>query len=680
MTDIVITQFNSTMFYLRESKKRVLSEKTPPAQITGKKIVTESQVPLTVNKNHPPVQIFSKKQPQEKEVPKLKTEKTSLQSGSKKKPIKETSPKPQLIKKLFPKLRLKQLLNPARPKNKTPKSSRNSEKDWNKKNASLNIEALLKKASKREKHKKTEVKKEKKGQEELKKIKKLELQKQNKQIREENAKCKKNKFRPKYCWGVDQTRLKDARRIRKIHKVSRSKGPKSSERVKIELGTIKEIQNELKAFHVHSKSFGHKVEMNQMELSNKGQWNHNPEVLAYMKKQDLTRREKKNAGKFIKLVEDYMIHNSLKLLKSIVKDSKLKKNELKVERKTEKSNKKEEKKFEKEISLESKTSEKYLNKSKELSKPHNTSQKYSENKEIYRFNKKVSENSAAIKIQSHIRRFLVQKRQRSEKNSSFSDSIVKTFSTQPATKNPSIILQSKSNKPLNIELSSSEGSPMPEKSQIDQSLLAKTEKKKKEYHEKLKDQLIWRQAQIENIKYLKENEKHDMQLIAEKWGKTEEIGGLLNEIIEKRYDQLLSLLEQNLKNDEDSLIHEMTTPERQDFNKNLEIKRKEYTKQIQNNSKSIKNYIENILSKNLSNDPNYLLKPKTHLSIISYEVGLIQSSFDKNVQNNSVYSPLPKDSIQESTINQVFTDEDLQSSNFFVGEMQVSSDSENDKS
>ena len=227
-----------------------------------------------------------------------------------------------------------------------------------------------------------------------------------------------------------------------------------------------------------------------MGLSNKGQWNHNPEVLAYMKKQDLTRREKKNAGKFIKLVEDYMIHNSLKLLKSIVKDSKLKKNELKVERKTEKSNKKEEKKFEKEISLESKTSEKYLNKSKELSKPHNTSQKYSENKEIYRFNKKVSENSAAIKIQSHIRRFLVQKRQRSEKNSSFSDSIVKTFSTQPATKNPSIILQSKSNKPLNIELSSSEGSPMPEKSQIDQSLLAKTEKKKKEYHEKLKDQLI----------------------------------------------------------------------------------------------------------------------------------------------------------------------------------------------
>ena len=171
-----------------------------------------------------------------------------------------------------------------------------------------------------------------------------------------------------------------------------------------------------------------------------------------------------------------------------------------------------------------------------------------------------------------------------------------------------------------------------------------------------------------------------MQLIAEKLGKTEEIGGLLNEIIEKRYDQLLSLLEQNLKNDEDSLIHEMTTPERQDFNKNLEIKRKEYTKQIQNNSKSIKNYIENILSKNLSNDPNYLLKPKTHLSIISYEVGLIQSSFDKNVQNNSVYSPLPKDSIQESTINQVFTDEDLQSSNFFVGEMQVSSDSENDKS
>ena len=163
---------------------------------------------------------------------------------------------------------------------------------------------------------------------------------------------------------------------------------------------------------------------------------------------------------------------------------------MKVERKTEKSNKKEEKKFEKEISLESKTSEKYLNKSKELSKPHNTSQKYSENKEIYRFNKKVSENSAAIKIQSHIRRFLVQKRQRSEKNSSFSDSIVKTFSTQPATKNPSIILQSKSNKPLNIELSSSEGSPMPEKSQIDQSLLAKTEKKKKEYHEKLKDQLI----------------------------------------------------------------------------------------------------------------------------------------------------------------------------------------------
>jgi hypothetical protein len=35
-----------------------------------------------------------------------------------------------------------------------------------------------------------------------------------------------------------------------------------------------------------------------------------------------------------------------------------------------------------------------------------------------------------------------------------------------------------------------------------------------------------------------------MQLIAEKLGKTEEIGGLLNEIIEKRYDQLLSLLEQ----------------------------------------------------------------------------------------------------------------------------------------
>ena len=127
--------------------------------------------------------------------------------------------------------------------------------------------------------------------EELKEIRKIELSQQNIQIREENAKFKKKKFNPKYDWGVDQSRLRDPSRGRSRADKHLYKRPKSSERVRTGLDIIKEIQMELGVAHFRSRSLSQKSENNETQ-SKRSPWQPNPEVKAYMKKQELCRKQK----------------------------------------------------------------------------------------------------------------------------------------------------------------------------------------------------------------------------------------------------------------------------------------------------------------------------------------------------------------------------------------------------
>ena len=153
--------------------------------------------------------------------------------------------------------------------------------------------------------------------EEIKQMKKQEIIARDQQIREDNSKVKKVKFNPKYNWGVDQSRLQDRRRSEK----DMPRRPKSSERVRTCLDTIKEIQMELGVSHFRSRSLSNKPDNSiNIPKPSSSQIDRSmvnvSQVRAFMKKQDLCRKQQKIYENLQKFAEESRRRAQLQKLQS----------------------------------------------------------------------------------------------------------------------------------------------------------------------------------------------------------------------------------------------------------------------------------------------------------------------------------------------------------------------------
>ena len=181
---------------------------------------------------------------------------------------------------------------------------------------------------------------------------------------------------------------------------------------------------------------------------------------------------------------------------------------------------------------------------------------------------------------------------------------------------------------------------------------------------------------MHSLEYLRQKEIKDMQLIAQKVGKSEELGDVLCVMVEKRYNQLSSLFEENLRNVQNVLIQDMNTDEREKFEETLEEKREEFSRLIENDSKTMDEYIEDIISRNNieqkdSSDENrpVIYNPKQN-----------REKYEENQKKPENLSPSHKDYtlIQESTINLQSSDEEKQESlNLFINDIKISPSSSN---
>lgn len=581
--------------------------KTPTALIVGKKIVPEQPVFSYEDEKPPPFKIFAKKRKVEKSPPvnENRTVRHKLKSVSNRLPPKAPEKESKKTSVRVPNIR-----TPKPPLNKSFQRPRNTQKENVKesekpvvsfKSASPSVAAIIKKSLKKELRKKLKKEKEKRGVEEMKEIRRQEIWARDQKIREENSRVKQVKFNPKYCWGVDQSRLKDRRRSEK----DMPKRPKSSERVATCLKTIKEIQIELGVSHFRSRSLSQKSDSDHTSKKN---WTSNAEVRAFMKKQDQCRKQKKIYENLHRFAEESRRKAQLQRLQGALKPAKKKQAKKLKKAHPRKPQKKNLNIIIKEDSLEDqkslsfvydsnrKESENIDLKIPDLSKISGNSGFDRENSSDYYKSKSESKSEsesegfdidveelkhyAATKIQAHIRRWLVQKRLERDEDFDSIDEQVKHI-TDGLKQD-----EKKKIKGLKIDLpSDSESGYSYNNSQFE-------ELSDKSYQiqvvpnpeEELKRQLVWREAQMVSLESLRKKEIRDMHILAQKVGKTEELSDMLSSMVEKRYNQISDLFQQNLKDVQDKLEQDLDTEEREKLQETLDEKREEFSRLIEEDS------------------------------------------------------------------------------------------------
>lgn len=693
-------QLNSDVYNLGESmlnidpKHRLKSSNKPsPVPITGKKVFSESQIHQNSEKP-PPCRIYAKKKhqkasasnqktPEKKPMPKaFKNKKIpkEFKKESKKKPLKHPT-----ITICIKQSRENSCVAKVDQKIKTTKSNEKIHKTHKK--TFSNIDFIIKNSLKQEKKKKIKLEKEKKNIEETKEIKKHEINNKNLLIREENLKFKKIKFMPRFTWGVNQSRFKDLQRLKKCSGKNSKRRPKSSERVKAGLDTIREI----KYLKFRSKSLSERSDNRQSR--NKSPWIPNPKLLAYIKQKQSLNKKKNNYEKLKKFAEEsrkkaqldhlHLLSKSLthKHKKQTTKSVAVKKTHDEIEQEMLQEAKKIDLVYDSKIYPKENTSKlklsitnepemnKFMESYSAKEKLSNDSFNSSLENSVYDLidsREADVENKAATVIQYHIRKFLAKRRLERDQEYSSEDNQVKEIvnesvkyrSESPLSESDSCkILKKlqKKPKPFDLSIPSSNNSYY-EKENLD-SPVASNYIKDSEYQEIIKQQIILREAQIQNLEYLKQKEIRDVQAITNKIIKREDIGEALNVIVEKRYNHLLNLFQKNFAEAKETLINEMNTEEREEFEENVEDQKEELNKLIEKDSKIVEDYIEEVISRHCtkhSSPTESLLEEKKHSEI-------------KNIGSSSI-----KDYtiIQESTINQVSSEEEqLGSLNMIMGDM-----------
>ena len=729
MTEMLPTQFNSKLSYpngamcnLDTSSPLKYSKQQAAISITGKKIITEMQV-NKANEHSPPCKIFEKSHPREKSFanrkhlekkPKSKT-KESSQKDSMKYSENLIENKKGLIRNIYLHPKPRPGKEPAHSKAKSHDIEHEKKLEKAKppyQTFSSKFKALIKATLKKAQINKLKAKKAKKGLEEIKQLKKSERLQQNAQIRKENQRFTKKHCSPPHSWRMDE--------LNPRHKSAENstRKTKSSERVQTGLDIIRKVQAEIGIPVVTSTNLSQR---SNNEKSARSNWKPNPAVLAYMQKKKLNLKKSKIFDNLHKCAEESSKAAQMNNLKKVVKATVEKDKQRKVhsERRG---------KPEGEIDY-SQIQEEYKNLDLVYRSDSNCLEEYSDSKrtesrkermhtgdsigmkeQLWENDKKSQKKTqmtiqerAAILIQSVVRRFLVQRRIEREQEClsvdeqiidiinrgnlaenlsstpQFEESISKS-KQQKYSKKPEILTKPEISYPhsLTLELPTSEynaGSSSfseprltreNENQEKAHDLLKHIEEKNIEYQQKLKEQVILREAQIKHLSSLKEKEKRNIQLITEKVGNSEELSEILRFLVEKRYNQLAELFRSGVKGDEDLLIG-MNIEEKQEFKENIEDKKQELSKIIEKESRALESYIDDFIShRNLSNSPSseenrpVICKTKSQLSMLSADVSEIQHVPEAHFQAVSILS---RDSaIHESALSPLLSDNEIQES------------------
>jgi hypothetical protein len=601
-----------------------ITNKSVGAPITGKKIVSTVQVPVTLHEKSPPNEIYRKRSPPKEHSPPVIRHKLAKPS-----PKRKNFEKSPVQEKTFQKKSEKPSTFRSKPIKKHRKQNEviiNQETSLKVRHLPKKINKLLKISLKKEKNRKTLEAIQEKKKIEKREEKKIELNIRDYQIRHMNKRCKKVKLHHKYSWGVDQSRLRD-QRDQSSEKPSSRKAI-STERKISNLDTIKEINSELGKSFIHFRKFSQTLEREEIPRTKRVS---DPEVLRYMKTKNKKKKEREDFLNLQKFAENSKKINEIHKLFQVcskVKEKKCLKRKKQVfkNRKISEVQENNEEIKDSDLHKLELVYETSLQSSLKEEKRNNFQTKSIETREELKSSMILTENSmvkAAIKIQSLIRSFLVRARlfnlhefpssdeqireilsqkiknpSESDRESCFSIPVTvpgKNLTIDLPSDNPSPISGSDFNIPQSSNSQKSSQSDLISELKIykeakkwpDQNFLipgspgrvTKEQSHLNETH--LKQQIILREAQLKTLESIKEKEMNDLQTISSRVGIDRELNSMLSKIVEKRYDQLSFLLEASFQGAEESFIGRLGTEEREEFLNELEEKKEELTKRME---------------------------------------------------------------------------------------------------
>lgn len=682
----------------------ILTQSTK-ATIKGKKITASTQVQVSARDKTPPSKIFIKKA-QEKQSP-SKTQKSSVLIPTSKKPPKAPAPQnpplPKPSKKSLTHKNQSSKLNSKTSELKDPEKSASGHSLIKPK-----LKSIIKSSLKKEKLKRIVKEKEKKAQKEKKEQKKMDLNNQNIQIRLENTKWKKVKLRHKYDWGIDQSRV-NAREHSSERPTSRK--AKSTERVRGNIEQLRDFLADQGKSFTHNRTLSHGSE-NSGPL--KPKYYKNPKVIEYMKNKKMEIRQQQELENLQKAAQDLSKVGKLNRL-DLIRKALRGKNKIKKVKKAKTSRKSKENSrlysddrprdvYKLNLVYEPSKLNEYSEEesSREPSSIH-TLQKYNGNlteRSVIPVTKVKNDykNKAAIKIQAHIRRFLVQCRMNKEENSLSVDEIVKEILEKKkdseyseCSENIPELIRMSGKKTLEILIPSdssdlsdlenneqglnseeiqyyenSEESKLIESPKFNHKIIHFDKFEVKEKNE-LKEKIVTMEAQLQTLEYLKQKEIQDLQTITEKAGMNSEVGSLLGEIIVKRYSQLSCLLEGTIHEAKISFLSKLNTEEKESFYSELGSKFETMTRFIDSDGEKIEEITEKIVkhTKFEDNRPGPV-KSKQNLS---YEDPVDTPQFSEILSSQAKFSPTNEYSIENLSIEE----EPKEFSTLIIEDFQVSS-------
>lgn len=682
--------------------------------IKGKKISPSTQVQVSGRDKTPPNKIFVKKVQEKPSPPKY--QKNLTQMPKSKKPPKV--PAPQIAQTSATKVLKKSSTLKKQSLKPTSKTSELKDPEKSASGPSLlkpKLKTIIKSSLKKEKLMRNLKEKEKKAQREKKEQKKIELNIQNNQIRIENTKWKKVKLRHKCEWGMDQSRVN----VRE-HSSERptSRKAKSTERVRGYAENIREYLADQGKSFTHNRTLSHGSE-NSGPL--KPKYYKNPKILEYMKNKKIEIKQQQELENLQKVAQDMSKVSKLNRLELIRKALKCK-NKVKKVKKAKTSRKSKENSG---LDSDDRPKDIYkLNLVYEPSKLNDFSEADS-SRELNSINtsrkypgyltersmipapplKNDLKNQAAIKIQSHIRRFLVQCRLNKEESSLSADEIVKeilehknfTDSSEdmpellrmPGKKTLEIVIPSDSSELSDLDKSErgiisedfefydeSEGSDnekfreknkKTEENPKVEEKLAKADNESLDKNE-LKERIVTMEAQLQTLEYLKQKEINDLQNITEKTGMNSEIGQLLGEIIVKRYSQLSSLLEGSIHDAKDDFFNRLNNEEKESFYSELGNKFETMTKFIDSEGEKIGKITEKIVKQ--SKFDKKLSIPVKSQQNISCEEPVDTPQFSAIFSPQAKFSPTDEGSLDNLSVEE---EEPKEFSTLIIEDFQVSS-------
>ena len=528
-------------------------KKSKGSSIKGKKITSAAQVQVSNRDKTPPNRIIAKKV-QEKPSP-SKSTKTSENPGTLKKYSKVIN-SDKATSKTCKKSQVSKLKS-SKPISKTSELNHEDKSPPNPSLLKPKLHTVIKSSLKKPKLHKLTKEKLQKTQNNKKEQKKFDRHLQNLQISIKNKKWKKVQLN----WAIDKTRL-----VLREHSSERptSRKAKSTERVRPNEQTKETFTEQGRSF-VHNRTLSHGSDSTSHVRSKF----RDLRVAEFMKAKQSELKQQQELESLHKLAPSSRKQNDLQklqVLREALRGRGLKKKGKKAKA-TSKS------KDSSRAYCQSKGRRKEMNLVYEPYKLVDSSAESSARlgKRTDRSGLQTSRGKmdrrtlAAVKIQSHVRRFLAQRRILIRMQSSRSaDKIVKEILTRRRGSDCSelegyeekALRRNSGKKVLEIMIQSCNSSRFSDLIQ-DEDLQGSAKLQKEEKVEN-KGKILTVETQLQTLENLKEKEIQDMKKIAVSAGIDLKVGQMFSEVMMKRYSQLMSLLEGSVNEAKHEILSEMT--------------------------------------------------------------------------------------------------------------------------